>query len=39
MLYDTIAEIHVGKGKKFYKKALEVNPTFEHARKMLKKLK
>lgn len=38
-LYDTMAEVHMRKGKRFYEKALEVDPSFEHAREMLKKLK
>lgn len=36
---DTMAEIHMRKGKRLYKKALEVDPGFEHAWEMLKKLK
>lgn len=38
-LYDSIGEFYVKKGEKFYKKALEVDPGFEHAREMLKKIR
>jgi len=37
-LYDTMAEIHLTRGKRLYEKALEVDPGFEHARDALKKL-
>lgn len=38
-LYDSIAEFYLEKGKKFYQKALEVDPNFEHARERLKKIR
>jgi len=35
-LYNSIAEIYLKRGKKYYRKALEVDPTFEPARERLK---
>ncbi|MDZ7261274.1 MAG: hypothetical protein ONB05_04110, partial [candidate division KSB1 bacterium] len=38
-LYHSMAEIHLKRGKKYYQKALEVDPTFEPARERLKKIR
>lgn len=38
-LYTSVAEIHLKRGKDYYQKAVEVDPTFEPARKGLKKFK
>ena len=37
-LYDGIGEIYLLKAQKYYKKALEVDPNFQHARERLKKI-
>jgi len=38
-LYSSIADIHLERGKDYYQKALEMDPTFEPARKGLKKIR
>ncbi|MFQ5752937.1 MAG: tetratricopeptide repeat protein, partial [bacterium] len=37
-LYDSLAEIHLKRGKNYYQKALQLDATFEPARQSLKKL-
>ncbi|MFQ5825012.1 MAG: serine hydrolase [bacterium] len=36
-LYNSVAEIHLQRGKNYYQKALEMDPTFEPARERLKR--
>ncbi len=38
-LYDSLGELYLRKGEKFYKKALELDPSLEHARERLKKIR